>query len=219
MAIIFTFAIQANASTAFYQTLDGDLSPEEGAEEVVFTPEEQAKAWARLTQANSARITYPVYTELSMAWFKQKNGHYCGPATVKQVLHYLNGVSLTQDDYAIALGTTTAGTDMTRIPAVLNANLNGIEYKYADIGNAATWLTMVRTGLYNNKPAILDINTNENDDFTYSSSGHFVNISGYDGVKAEVRITDPNDMRQHVWYTVSSLYSANNAHWMKAIIW
>lgn len=167
----------------------------------------------------SARIDFPVYTELAMPWFKQQNGHYCGPATVKQVLQYLNGVSLSQDDYAKELGTTTAGTDMTRIPGVLNAHLDGIEYEYADIGTAATWLTMVRTGLYNNKPAILDINTDDNYDFPYRSSGHFVNISGYDGVKAKVRITDPNDKSQHAWYTVSSLYNVNHAHWRKAIIW
>lgn len=219
VSFLFAVATQANAMPAFYQTLDGDLSLEEGAEVVIFTPDEQAKNRARLAQASNMRISFPAYTELSMPWFKQENGHYCGPATVKQVLHYINNTSLSQDDYAKELGTTSAGTDMTKIPGVLNAHIVGGSYAYADIGNAANWLTIVRTSLYNDRPAILDINTNENYDFPYRSSGHFVNVSGYDGVPAKVRITDPNDSYQHAWYTVNSLYGANSAHWRKAIIW
>lgn len=89
---------------------------------------------------NQMRITFPAYTELAGPWFKQQNGYYCGPATVKQVLHYINNVSSTQDTYASELGTTSAGTDMTGIPGVLNSHISGYEYNYYDIGTAATYL-------------------------------------------------------------------------------
>lgn len=207
-------------NVANYQNLDGDLSLEEGAEVYIYTAEERIKSQARLALANQMRITFPTYTELSGPWFKQQNGYYCGPATVKQVLHYINGVSQSQDDYAAELGTTSAGTDMTRIPGVLNSHISGYEYAYDDIGTAATWLNIVRTSLYNNKPAILDINTvGRKPPFPYESEGHFVNVSGYDGVNAKVRITDPYDDEQKRWYSVNDLYGANSAHWRKAIIW
>lgn len=111
---------------------NGDFSLEEGAEVYIFTPEERIKSQVRLALTNQMQITFPAHTELSDPWFKQQNGHYCGSATVKQVLHYINGISQSQDDYAQELGTTSAGTDMTRIPEVLNSHISGYEYAYDD---------------------------------------------------------------------------------------
>lgn len=221
------YAIDDNSSqdnnVAIYQSVDGDLSLEEGAQEFIITSEDRLKSQERLSYAFAVRTNFPSYTELDVPWFQQQNSYYCGPATVKQVLHYINGISLTQDQYAQALGTTTDGTDMTCIPSVLNASLNNETYAYDSIGTSATWLMIVRTSLYDNRPAILDIKTTNytdgSDGFPYSSSGHFVNVSGYNGVSARVRITDPNDPSGTHWYPVSVLYGANNDHWRKAIIW
>ena len=156
--------------------------------------------------------------------FEQENSSYCGPATVKQVIHYINGSSLTQSEYASALGTTIAdGTDFTRIPAVLNTAVGAGTYVYDEnvSDSFANWCTELVSSIYYNKPALLDINTNSVSSFPYNSTGHIVNVSGYEyGINEDYfRITDPyTPGLGNRWYTMSDLYAANRAHFRQAII-
>ncbi|MDE6700064.1 MAG: C39 family peptidase, partial [Acetatifactor sp.] len=88
------------------------------------------------------------------------------------------------------------------------------------MGTQTEWMDKIRSSVYNDRPAILDINTIElckEEKFPYPTKGHFVNVSGYSST--QVMITDPNDARGNVWYDIDVLYSANSAHFRQAIVW
>lgn len=160
------------------------------------------------------------YKVIAVPVFKQETNYYCGPATFKQVVHYVNGRSESQYYYNQLLKTNTSGTDMSQMVNPLR-QLTGKNYVYSNIGNNVEWRSKIYYSVYNKMPAILDINKVNNNAFPYNTNGHFVNISGYDTSNGEkVRITDPYAAGLgNRWYNMNSLYNANNAHWRKAIIW
>lgn len=203
----------------YAEDFNGDLTYDEGAR----YKEYEKEGTVEYQISYKERISLPEYYVIPVQCFPQENEFYCGPATTKQVLHYINGTSLSQDDYADALSTTTAGTDMTVIQDVLNANQTKKTYTYAYIGTQGNWELMVKHSTYWGTPAVIDINTsNYEKEFFYNSTGHFVNISGYNYSTPdhEVRITDPNgDHAGNNWYSSDVLYGANYNHFRQAILW
>lgn len=156
--------------------------------------------------------------------FEQINSYYCGPATVKQVLDYINGYSSSQSSYAGRLGTTTSGTDMTAIPPIINSDIGRNWYIYTTFRSFSQWFNCVQSSINSDYPAILDIDTRYVRAFPYNSSGHFVNVSGYDIYDDlnihDVRITDPwGPGLGNRWYESYDVYNANSDHWRSAIIW
>ncbi|MDE6017127.1 MAG: C39 family peptidase [Acetatifactor sp.] len=201
------------------EIIDGDLTYEEGAVDYI-TPEMLTLEQQKLNSLYRNRVSYPSSIKISVTQFPQQNGYYCGPATVKQVVHWINGSSNSQDWYAEKLGTTKDGTNMTCIPDVLNDCIDEQFYVYSSMGTQTEWMDKIRSSVYNDRPAILDINTIElckEEKFPYPTKGHFVNVSGYSST--QVMITDPNDARGNVWYDIDVLYSANSAHFRQAIVW
>lgn len=167
------------------------------------------------------------YKILSVPVFEQINDYYCGPATMKQVVHYIRGSSQTQQYYAIKLGTTLNGTSMTNIPSVLNSEaLTPNWYVYYTFNSFGDWSAKIDSSIYYAYPAILDINTENVSAFPYNAEGHYVNVSGYDVYenistqRYNIRITDPwGPGLGNRWYTAADIYQANNNHWRKAIVW
>lgn len=199
--------------------INGDMSYEEGAQRVIITEEMKQREQEKLDSFRKSR-RYDSYVTLPVTRYEQETNYYCGPATVNQVVCYVTGTYRQQSFYATELGTTTAGTDMTRITGVLNEYIYEDHYVYSSIGTRSEWLEKIRYSLDCNRPAVLDINTEDTTlGFPYTSEGHFVNVSGYDGSSGTVRITDPNDPNGNVWYPIRNLYAANNNHFRKAIIW
>lgn len=211
----------SNINLAFAaEFINGDLSIEEGAIPYKATLEDQKILKQKMDAILPLSDPEGVTKTISVPVFEQQNSYYCGPATVKQVVHFLNGSSNNQNYYANLLGTTTAGTDMTVIDDVLR-DLTGEYYVYSSIGTSAQWRSKVYHSIDASMPAVLDINTVNNSAFPYNSDGHFVNTSGYDTkIGDRVRITDPyGPGLGNRWYDAVALYNANNAHWRKAIIW
>jgi len=233
IALFLAFAMMAMAgsiaATATGNTPNGDLSYEDGGKIYVQDAKVYALEQQKLNEAQQLRqqlqLSRAYFIKvLNVPCFQQETSYWCGPATVKQVEHYLKNRSDTQASYAKALGTTTAGTDMTAIATYLNSNVNRW-YTYSSIGSRTTWEDMIIWGMQNNLPAVLDIKTTNVNNIPYNSEGHFVNTSGIDYISAShwdnwVRITDPFGVALgNRWYTAADLYSANNAHWRKAMIW
>lgn len=206
------------------EDVNGDMTYEEGASYYVPTPEDEAIRQFILSQPQAIGNVY--YRVVSVTPFLQENSYYCGPATVKQTLHSVNGSSSSQSSYASRLGTTTSGTDMTKIPAVLNSDQNETYYVYSTFSDINTWLSYSKWSLNKGVPAILDINTSGISQFPYTSSGHFVNLSGLDldendggGTTNRALITDPYGPGfGNNWYYVTNVYQANRNHFRSAII-
>ena len=117
---------------------------------------------------------------------------------------------------------------MANIPKVLNDVLGDNYYiltKFSDLPYDSYWYLVIEESVYHRKPAILDINTYGIDSFPYKTTGHFVNLSGYDyspgdGNPDQFRITDPFSKGfGNRWYNKGDLYQANYNHSNKAFIW
>nr|WP_258074456.1 C39 family peptidase [Brevibacillus laterosporus] len=91
--------------------------------------------------------------------FEQETNYWCGPATVKQVLHYINGNSKSQKSYAKKLGTTTDGTDFSVIDNVLNDNQNKNKYVYTthDFDQKYKFLDKIEYGVEHDYPVVIDL--------------------------------------------------------------
>lgn len=211
---------------------NGDLSIEEGAEEYVLTVEDALRneqKWKNIEQMKKRSAPSTVSYTLDVPTFQQEKNYYCGPATVKQTIHFLNGSSNSQSFYAgendlnnsNKLGTTSNGTDMTRIAPVLRY-YTGADYNYVSIGTYNNWCEQIIGALSTGLPPIIDINTKNVSAWPYSTLGHFLNISGYSSnpYTISVRVTDPFEkgLGNH-WYSGTVVYQANNNHFRQAMIW
>lgn len=222
IASILISAFLFDGAPVYANDVNGDLTYEEGAVDYISADMRQRET-EKLQALHRMRVSYPSAIKMSITAFKQETNWYCGPATVKQVVHRINGSSLTQKEYADLLSTSTAGTDMTQIPDVVNTCIDEQYYVYSSIGTQDEWMEKIRSGIYNDRPAILDINTEalyKQKKFPYTTSGHFVNTSGYSDTEDVVYITDPHpNYTGTAKYSQDILYSANSAHFRKAIIW
>lgn len=90
------------------------------------------------------------------------------------------------------------------------------------IGTEDDWINKVTYALSINKPVILDIKAKAVDGWLYDTSGHFLNVSGYNRSVSphQTMVTDPwkKGLGDH-WYDTSLVYKVNNAHFRHAMIW
>ncbi len=218
--------LEADASVVF-DSIDGDLSYEEVGAEVYLTAEEQEwnsikDEWVRETEARFyERSSQGINVSLVMEHVNQKNGYYCGPATVKQTLCYF-GKRLTQDECARQLKTTTAGTIMSNIPGVINANVSLTPgYSMRSIGTKSNYTAEIYTALSRNRPVIIDIKTEDSDNWPYETTGHFLNVAGIRSNATENRmmVVDPYASETENWYTTDLVYKVNSKNPNRAFIW
>lgn len=243
VSLLLFLSIPAAAFAQEAFRVDGDLSPEEGAEIFIQTEENLKlleKKLAGLNQTSEkitelldrqrAGIPNFIRKELPVPCFIQQNGYYCGPATVKEVVHYFNGVSSSQEYYANRLGTSTGGTTMTQIPGVLNSCITSNNYAYDDTwSNFNQWATRIMNSIDSGNPVIIDISTDgiqaQMLRLPYDTEGHYLAIIGYSfdtraGTLASIKVSDPHPVYNGlIWYPASDIYKANFNHWRKAIIW
>ena len=211
-----------NLSVAAKEDCNGDLDYSEGGEPYIPLPDQDS-----LENEKLGLSLYLVGNEnfaktLNVPCYQQENGHYCAPATCQQVIKYVTGTSYTQTQLAEKLKTTLDGTDMTKVAPVMKS-LTGKNYIMSPIVSVYKWRERIKTGMNNNMPPILDINTQNVSGWPYATSGHFINISGINiqnGNPILVRITDPYVKGLgNKWYTEDQVYAANSAHFRQSMIW
>lgn len=204
--------------------IDGDLSLEEGAKEYALTEEDVLLDKEKMEE--DVPLPFSVNSDFDIKFNMncsiQTNNYYCGPATVKNVLHYINGNSKTQKQYATMLKTVEDGTDMSLISDVLNAEQNKHKYVYKKISNLSDWKDRVQKDTKQNVPVVMDIAANTENWF-YDTNGHFLCTAGYvynENSTDYVWICDPHPEHGGI-YKVSAkkAFTVNNNHWRKAIIW
>lgn len=133
-----------------------------------------------------------LYTNLGMKSFKQKAAYYCGPATAYQTIYFHNGSSPSQDTIAKALGTTTAGTDGTRIPKYVNTQLDRVEYFIYNVGTDKEGMrNAIDIDMRSGYPAMLRVKIESGTEFGYTTDGHFLNVGGQTAGATKYRIVDP----------------------------
>ena len=91
------------------------------------------KSVADFYDAKAEKVKWTITFYMDVPGYKQETTYYCGPATLKQTMQYINKRSLPQSAYASALGTTTAGTDGMNIIKYFNDNLRQLRCQLMSI--------------------------------------------------------------------------------------
>lgn len=131
---------------------------------------------------------------------KQKWDNYCGPATTVQTLNYWdrNITTSNQDEFAeiFNISPNVGGTDGLVLRALVNERIewSGDNYVVVDLNSYSLdqFGRTIFNGLYIwNMPPIFRLVCSLEQGWLYTSSGHFMNASGYVQNMYNVEVTDP----------------------------
>lgn len=128
---------------------------------------------------------------ISVPYFKQETNYWCGPATTKQSIHFINASSSSQATIAQAIGTTTAGSDLLSQVNYLNKNQSRNAYMIVNSPSEALIKSIAEYAVRKPAPAIGRLKIAKGGNWAYSSAGHFLNVSGYSSYGSSIRVTDP----------------------------
>lgn len=135
---------------------------------------------------NTASTIQPRYfvNKLNIESFQQENQSYCGPANVKQVLHYINHSSLSQSQYAQDMTDPTTGefASVYQIRNTLNAYLDDNDhYQYIpkSLLTESEFYALINVNINNDRPLILHANTTSLYMYNGHVTGHYITISGH----------------------------------------
>jgi len=153
--------------------------------------------------------------------FQQEFGHWCGPATAQQVIHFRNSSAPSQSALATGIGTSSNGSDVHLVGREINRHTR-TTYAGGNLsGNRNIWVDQIRFSIHRQQPALISIRTTNIPAFPYNSEGHIVNVSGYDiGLALNddlstywvgaIRITDPfGPGLGNRWYDLHTLFNAH----------
>ncbi|KAF0208256.1 MAG: C39 family peptidase [Actinomycetota bacterium] len=200
--------------------------------------EREFQAWlsAQGPKLASAAVLDPVATEPTYFYFYtpthyQEKSYYCGPASAQIIDDYW-GTCATQATIAKYLGTTTAGTDFSKVDNAINAYA-GQDYAYS--GGCATdsdFVNRVTYGLSTRRhPMVADLNIHGGSmgNYVYDHPGHIVPLEAYDWRYGTVRLNDPYDEQSwrsgggatggHRTYSYLQVADALQAHWRQAVVY
>lgn len=163
---------------------------------------------------------------------EQQTGYYCGPATVQIIDDYW-GTAASQSTIAAYMGTTSAGTDFTKVDDALR-HFTGRGYAYHTCTSNSDFASSLVYGLISrNDPvaADLDIVGSKMDRYVYDHAGHIVTIEAYDSrySPATVRLDDPydevgsrsggGDTLGHKTYPLTQIADAVMRHFRHAVVY
>jgi hypothetical protein len=158
--------------------------------------------------------------ELRYQYKSQENYYYCGPAATR-IAASANGHTMSQDEVARKLGTTTAGTNSAEDTTRVMRDITGKDYRTTSIpGPEATPAQMdqlqadVANAIENDKAVIANVRggtTDANGVYRSYPGGHYVTVVGYEDEGRMVKIADPAAPSGDGTYWVSTI---NLANWM-----
>ena len=238
--------IMLSATTAFAAGPNGD-SGDQGNPAAYPTKEEKAIAAKKDKKANTyyekniakikKNVKGKIFYKCNLSPVRQAKSYYCGPATARAMVKCMKGKAKKQGYYADYMGTTTDGTDMRKLAKCLK-NKAWKSYVYASIESQKKFKQRIyhnisaymRSGPKRRIPTALDIK-GTNDTWFYSTSGHYIPVSGMRSDLKRLRVSDsyltPAERKQqsdknkgkHRYMSTAKAYKVAMAHWRKAMIW
>ena len=164
------------------------LSPHEAAKKARLELDEKTPA---KPGGVTPMITDAPYRYLYTPSHKQETGYWCGPATC-QVIDDYHGAYVSQTTYARAMGTSSAGTDFTRVDDCLRAYTSKPYYYYGGLTDSG-FLSRVSDSILNHTmplAADLKILASVWPNYNYNHDGHIVPIEGFDWRFGTIRLND-----------------------------
>ena len=181
-----------------------------------------AKDLARNSNKANSMVTINATTNpsgtIAVPYYKQANGYYCGPATTRQTVSFIKGSASSQSVIAAAIGTTTAGSDLTPMKNYVNSVQSRNAYVITTSPTESYIQFIAEYGVSESAPPMARLRFSAGTYWKYPTSGHFMSISGYKSYGESIRVTDPYigwvDESAPTSYYVSSytLYKATADH-------
>lgn len=185
-----------NIDATEYISPDAQLAQYLARTDVTAEQKEAAIAKHNLGQAlaNGNCVTRTVHASeniLDVPWYSQTAKNYCGPASTKQTVQYINGSSDSQATIAEELETNASGTETNNIKNYL-VSKTGYAYEvlwwWAD---ANAFSDMVISDTDDDKPIIGHVIIPTKGDWLYTTTGHYLNYNGYSSSGEYFSVTDP----------------------------
>ena len=128
---------------------------------------------------------------IAVPYYKQQNSYYCGPATTRQTVSFIKGSASSQSVIATAIGTTTAGSDLTPMKNYLNNVQSRNAYVITTSPSESYLQFIAEYAVSESSPSMARLKIAKGGNWQYSTNGHFMNISGYKSYGGYIRVTDP----------------------------
>ena len=144
-----------------------------------------------LNSQNNTKAVTKISIPGTFTIYQQINNYYCAPASVKSVLQYINGSSASQGTIANGLGTTTSGTNATRIAPYLNQNQSFYYARFANPTKTEMCEKLYATITGPKKPCLMSIVNPSGNNWHYSTGGHRLVINAIYSDKSRVQFADP----------------------------
>ena len=164
---------------------------------------------------------------LNVPYRQQETNYWCGPATTQQTLTYINGYANSQSSIANAIGTTSSGSDLASMVPYINNHESRNYYIIVTSPSESLIQSIAEYGVRSSAPPIGRLKIQQGGNWEYSSSGHYMNISGYTGYGDYIRVTDPyigwvdptiaNNSNGSYFVTSNEFYTATANHWAHQI--
>jgi len=146
----------------------------------------------------------------------QEKSYWCGPASVQIIDDYW-GTAASQSTIARYLGTTTAGTDFSKVDDALRY-FTGRRYVYRTCTSTSDFYSAVQYGMLNRgNPLIADVTIDGSvwDHYVYDHAGHIVPIEAFDWRWGKLRLNDPYNEK---WWRVGGGYTYGHQTYPKTQI-
>ncbi len=116
--------------------------------------------------------------------YEQETSYWCGPATIKQAVHWINGSSASQQTYATRMGTnSSSGTYVYKMRNEMNYRQSEHSYVYTDVStldNEWDLWTIVTQDVWEDRvPVIIHALTDVLYMYNGRNLGHYITITGY----------------------------------------
>ncbi len=117
--------------------------------------------------------------KLEVTPFLQDRNYFCGYAAVKEVIHYINGSSKSQLEYANEMGNPESSAIVYKVRNILNRYTNkGYEYILGTSISQDQFKTMIENNVANNKPTVLHALTNTLAMYNGYTARHYIVATG-----------------------------------------
>jgi hypothetical protein len=152
----------------------------------------RVKASDRAKGAQPAIVDAPYYYMWTPS-HAQERTYWCGPATC-QVISDWWGPAPSQASIAGLLGTTSSGTDFTKVDETLRLLTGKSYYYYGPLGTESAFMSHVGYGIVTKHyPMATDVHIHASvwPNYNFDHSGHIIPLEAYDGRDGTIRIDDP----------------------------
>lgn len=160
----------------------------------------------------------------------QQRSYWCGPATCQIIADYW-GPCPSQLHLAQHLGTTSGGTDFTRVDDVLRAFTGKQYWYYGGIRSESSFLSYVGYGITSKHyPIVADVRIFASvwPYYNFDHAGHIIPLDAYDSRYGTIRINDPyaesawraggGNTYSHTTYSHDVIWNGVANHPLRAVI-